>query len=160
MKNQLDPFEILLSQYRKRRIEISQELEALNCSVTQTSLIVNAIKDHSGKTLAKLEEELNSEKDIKECLDDLKESFQDLNAFILEQPLRIDRGIIEYKAVEREIIGFENAIRQIQNEYLIEVLDDVDKKNKKTLKKNNDMRKPGSRPSSLKSTRQSKKSNS
>ena len=160
MKNQIDPFEVLLAQYKNRRREISQELEALNCSVTQISLIVNAVKDHTDKTLLKLDKDIEDKRDLQACLHDLKESLHDLNAFILEQPIRIDRGIIEYRASEREIIGFENAIRQLQSEYLIEVLEDPVIKNQKTSKKNNDMRKPGSRPRSLKSARQNKKSDS
>lgn len=159
MKDQSNPFELLLLQYKNRRKEISQELEALNCSVTQISLIANAVKDHTDKTLASLDSSIENKKDLNSCLEELKESLQDLNAFMIEQPIRIDRGIIEYKAAEKEIIGFENAIRQLQSQYLVEVIDDIPEKSKKISKKINPTRRPGSRPQSLKSTRSLKKSN-
>ena len=160
MKDRSNPFELLLLQYKNRRKEISQELEALNCSVTQISLIVNAVKEHTDKTLANLDLNLKNERAALGCLEELKESLQDLNAFIIEQPIRIDRGIIEYKAAEKEIIGFENAIRQLQSQYLVEVIEDVPENDKKISKKNKPPRRPGSRPQSLKSTRSLKKSNS
>ena len=155
MSNKIDPFEVLLSQYKDRRHNISQELEALRCSVTQISLIVNAVKDHTDKTLLSLENNIRDKKGLEECVIELKESLQDLNAFIIEQPIRIDRGIIEYQAFEKEIIGFENAIKQLQSQYLIEVEEE-----ERVFKKNNNTRKPGTRPRSLKSSRTNKNSNS
>lgn len=152
MSEQINPFDVLLDQYKSRKKEISLELQALNSSVIQTNLIAKAVKEHSEEIMSQLNKNksedgiLNAEL----ALEQLREGFESLNDFVIEQPLRIERGIIEFQAAEREIIGFENAIRQLKNQYIIEVSEDTPPEK---IRKNNNMRRPGSRPESLKKSR-------